>query len=193
MKLKNILILCAIALIISGTVGTCSSKKIGSTDTATTEITEAPAQTPAPVRTLTLTATGDCTFATDINASVELGFVTYAEEYGNDYFMENVRSIFSEDDLTLINFEGTLSDRGEREDKQFAFRGDPSYVGILTGSSIEAANLANNHSSDYGSVSLTDTKQYLDEAGILNCRGKDNVCVTDINNIKVGLVGINYL
>lgn len=193
MKLKNILILCAIALIIAGTVGTCSTRKSGSTDTAVTEITEAPAQTPAPVRTLTLTATGDCTFATDINASVELGFVTYAEEYGNDYFMKNVRDIFSEDDLTLINFEGTLSDRGEREDKQFAFRGDPSYVGILTGSSIEAANLANNHSSDYGSVSLTDTKQYLDKAGILNCRGKDNVCVTDINNIKVGLVGINYL
>lgn len=193
MKLKNILILCAIALMIAATAGTCKSNKKSNGNSTSSENIPAMKETQAPIRTLTLTATGDCTFATDINASIELGFVTYAEEYGNDYFMKNVRSIFNEDDLTLINFEGTLSDRGEREDKQFAFRGNPSYIEILTGSSIEAANLANNHSSDYGTISLTDTKQYLGDAGILNCRGKDNVCITDINNIKVGLVGINYL
>lgn len=149
---------------------------------------------PAPaVRTIRITAVGDCTFATDVNASRALGFVSYAEKYGTEYFLRNVREIFSEDDLTIVNFEGTLSDRGERENKQFAFRGDPSYVNILTSSSVEAANLANNHSADYGEVSLEDTKMHLDRAGIFNCRGKDNVTVTDVNGVKVGLVGINYL
>ena len=144
-------------------------------------------------RSVTITATGDCTFATDVNASRELGFVGYAERYGNDWFFKNVKDIFAEDDLTIVNFEGTLSDRGEREIKQFAFRGPPDYVNILSQSSVEVANLANNHSMDYGSVSLEDTKSYLDEAGIVHCRGVEDVSVVEINGIKIGLVGINYL
>lgn len=150
-------------------------------------------QTPIAERRLVLTATGDCTFATDANASRELGFVAYAEKYGTDWFFDKVRYIFEEDDLTLVNFEGTLSERGTREIKQFAFRGDPEYVDILTSSSVEAANLANNHSMDYGEISLEDTKEYLDNAGIVYCRGEEDVAVTEVNGIKVGLVGINYL
>lgn len=61
------------------------------------------------------------------------------------------------------------------------------------GSSVEAANLANNYSSDYGSVSLEDTKNILEENGIITCRGADNVAVADVNGIKVGLAGINFL
>lgn len=191
MRSRIILTFAAFALCLTASVLTLAP------DSPETEYPTEPAAavTAAPMseRTLTVTAAGDCTFGTDINADPELGFDAYADRYGTDYFFENVRSIFEEDDLTIINFEGTLSDRGTREDKQFAFRGDPSYVGILTGSSVEAANLANNHSSDYGSVSLADTQQYLSGAGILTCRGKDNVTVTEINGIKVGLVGINYL
>lgn len=195
MNAKNFLSLTAVFLVAVATIGTVVSNN--STDKPEADIlpviTSEPEPTPLPQRSFTITATGDCTFATDINASRELGFVTYAEKYGNDYFLQNVRSIFEEDDLTLVNFEGTLSDRGERAIKTFAFRGDPSYVNVLADSSVEAANLANNHSLDYGQISLDDTKMYLEEEGILHCRGAEDVCVTDINGIKVGLVGINYL
>ncbi len=149
-------------------------------------------QTPA-LRTLTLTAAGDCTFATDDNADPDTGFVTYASEFGTDYFFKNVRQLFSEDDITLINLECALSDKGEREDKTFAFRGDPDYVNILTSSSVEAANLANNHSLDYGEDALLDTRDILEANGIITCRGIDNVTVGQINGITVGFVGINYL
>ena len=186
MKVEKILVFTAVCLIAIGVAGT---KKVS---TPTVEVPTA-APTEEAVRTLTVTATGDCTFATDINASRELGFVSYAERYGNGWFFQNVKEIFAEDDLTIVNFEGTLSDRGERAMKQFAFRGDPDYVNALSGSSVEAANLANNHSMDYGEVSLLDTKMYLDEAGILHCRGEEDVAITEINGIKVGLVGINYL
>ena len=110
-------------------------------------------------RTIKITATGDCTFATDINASRDLGFVAYQERYGNDWFFKNVKSIFEDDDLTIVNFEGTLSDRGERAIKQFAFRGKPEYAKILSGSSVEAANLANNHSMDFSHEGLMATKK----------------------------------
>ncbi len=189
MKGEKILAFIAVCLIAVGVIGA----KTAQAPQKQAEQTEAPVVTEAPLRTLTVTATGDCTFATDVNASRELGFVSYAERYGTDWFFDKVRDIFEEDDLTIVNFEGTLSDRGEREIKQFAFRGDPEYVNALSGSSVEAANLANNHSMDYGEVSLTDTKKYLDEKGILHCRGEEDVAVTEINGIKVGLVGINYL
>ena len=108
------------------------------------------------------------------------------------YFFKNVSPIFSEDDLTIVNFEGTLSNQGTRQDKQFAFRGKPEYVQILTSSSVEAANLANNHSADYGDVSLSDTIKYLNEAGISNFIGT-NTAIRDVNGISVGLVGIDAL
>lgn len=190
MKGEKILAFIAVCLIAIGVIGANTAK---SPDSEPEQQITVPVVTEAPLRTLTITATGDCTFATDVNASRELGFVSYAERYGTDWFFDNVRDIFEEDDLTIVNFEGTLSDRGEREIKQFAFRGDPEYVNALSDSSVEAANLANNHSMDYGEVSLTDTKKYLDEKGILHCRGEEDVAITEINGIKVGLVGINYL
>ena len=189
MKIKIILFITALALFIAATVQSCKSNP----DATTPEVQHTEAPTAVPERKLTLTATGDCTFATDSNADKSVGFVGYADKYGYDYFFENMRPLFSEDDLTIVNFEGTLSENGEREDKQFAFRGDPEYVKVLTGSSVEAANLANNHSSDYGTISLRDTQRILEENDILTCRGKDNVTVAEINGIKVGLVGINYL
>lgn len=189
MKTKIILLITALALFFAGTVQSCKSHS----DATTPEVQQTEAPAVVPERTLTVTATGDCTFATDSNADKSVGFVGYADKYGYDYFFENMRNLFSEDDLTLVNFEGTLSENGEREPKQFAFRGDPEYVKVLTGSSVEAANLANNHSSDYGSISLRDTQRILEENDILTCRGKENVTVAEINGIKVGLVGINYL
>ncbi len=146
------------------------------------------------VQTVTITAAGDCTFATDVNADPDRGFNAYADSLGGDYsyFLQNVKPVFEEDDVTIVNFEGTISDRGERADKTFAFRGKPEYVKVLTTSSVEAANLANNHSADYGEESLSDTIKYLNEAGIINCIGT-NAPVQEINGIKVGFVGIDAL
>ena len=132
--------------------------------------------------------------ATDINADPNGSFKSVAESLNGDYsyFFKNVSPIFSEDDLTIVNFEGTLSNQGTRQDKQFAFRGKPEYVQILTSSSVEAANLANNHSADYGDVSLSDTIKYLNEAGVSNFIGT-NTAIRDVNGISVGLVGIDAL
>lgn len=184
---KKILLFIAILLFIiafSGTAG--NNNKI--------IVTPSPVPTQMPERSLTITATGDCTLATDITTPVYGSFESKISEVSHDYsyFLRNVAPIFSEDDLTIVNFEGTLSNNGERMDKQFAFRANPEYVGILTTSSVEAANLANNHSRDYGEISLTDTKATLTSAGILNFLGEDTV-ITDINGIKVGLLGINAL
>ncbi|MBQ2669195.1 MAG: CapA family protein [Clostridia bacterium] len=144
------------------------------------------------VQTVTMTAVGDCTLATDVNADPDLGFAAYAESGDYSYFLKNVAPVFAEDDVTIVNFEGTMSNRGERADKTFAFRGKPEYMKVLTTSGVEAANLANNHSEDYGPESLEDTIKYLNEAGIVNFIGT-NAPIKEINGVKVGFVGIDAL
>lgn len=139
---------------------------------------------------ITVSCAGDCTLGTD--AAFSGG--TFTDEVQNQngdygYFLKNVKKYFSNDDLTIVNFEGTLTDRGSRQDKTFAFRGSPEYTKILTEGSVEAVTLANNHSKDYGDVSMEDTKKYLDEAGIVWFENL-NTKVIDVKGVKVGLIGL---
>ena len=141
---------------------------------------------------LTLSVVGDCTLGTDETFDYNTSLNAYYENYGADYFLQNVKDIFSADDLTIANFEGTLTDSDEREDKTFAFKAPASYASILTGGSVEAVNTANNHSHDYGEQSFDDTLAALDDAGIVHF-GYDETAVMDVKGIKVGLVGIYEL
>ena len=141
---------------------------------------------------LTLSVVGDCTLGTDETFDYDTSLNAYYENYGADYFLQNVKDIFSADDMTIANFEGTLTDSDEREDKTFAFKAPASYASILTGGSVEAVNTANNHSHDYGEQSFDDTLAALDDAGIVHF-GYDETAVMDVKGIKVGLVGIYEL
>lgn len=144
-------------------------------------------------KSVTITCAGDCTLGTD----AVFGGVTLpveAQNQGNDYgyFLRKVKPYFENDDLTIVNLEGTLTERGSREDKTFAFRGKPEYTKILTEGSVESVTLANNHSRDYGDVSFEDTKKYLDDAGIVWFENL-NTRVVEENGIKIGLVGLYAL
>lgn len=151
-----------------------------------------PEPTSVPIQ-LTISAAGDCTLGTDENFDQSTSFnAKYNAVEDPSYFFREVKSVFEADDLTIVNFEGTLTTRGERKDKTYAFRGKPEYTSILTSGSIEAVNLANNHSFDYGNDSYEDTKMYLTEAGIISF-GYDRNAVIDVKGVKVGLIGIYEL
>lgn len=139
-----------------------------------------------------LSFTGDCILGTDEFFAWDTGLPAYYDLYGPEYFLKNVRSIFEEDDLTIVNMEGTLTEETTRVDKQFAFKGNPEYVKILTSSSVEAANVANNHSHDYGEKSFQDTVQTLEENGIKTF-GYDDVAILEVKGIRVGMFGIYEL
>ena len=160
-----------------------------SSDSQNTDSSNATVSSPV---SLTLSVVGDCTLGTDETFDYDTSLNAYYENYGADYFLQNVKDIFSADDLTIANFEGTLTDSDEREDKTFAFKAPASYASILTGGSVEAVNTANNHSHDYGEQSFDDTLAALDDAGIVHF-GYDETAVMDVNGIKVGLVGIYEL
>ena len=143
-------------------------------------------------RTVTVSAVGDCTLGTDESFNTSTSFNAYEAMNGTSYFFQNVRSILEADDATFANFEGTLTTETARESKEYAFKGDPSYTQILTDGSIDVVTLANNHSSDYGAKSLTDTEEALDAAGIDYCIG-DKIAVKEVNGIPTAFIGVYVL
>lgn len=147
-----------------------------------------PTPTPDPV-SITLSFAGDCTLGMDRSFAYAGTLNAMYDSQGADYFFQNVLDIFSADDLTVVNLEGVLSTGGERANKSWAFRGEPEYVDILTAGSVEAVNLANNHSHDYGEESFEDTKDALDSAQIEHF-GFEETLVTEVSGVKVGFLGM---
>jgi len=163
-------------------------------DTDTPETTEITGVIPDTVtKTVTITATGDCTLGVTQTQSYDGSFNAYYDSYGEDYFFEDVRDIFEQDDLTIVNLECVLSDATERVEKTFNLKGSPEYVGILTGSSVEACSMGNNHTYDYGEEGFQETKQVLSDAGITYAySGQEGMFVTE-DGVKVGIVSASLL
>ena len=156
------------------------------------EVEAPPEETPDGPVTLTITAAGDCTFGGMEGSKGRRRFLQYVKEYGYDYFFESVRAIFENDDLTLVNLEGPLTSRTWTNRKeQFLFRGEPDYVNILTGSSVELCNLANNHSQDYGMDGLKETAKVLSDAGVGFC-GYNQAYYATIKGVRVGALGYTW-
>ena len=156
------------------------------------EETTTPEPTAEPV-SITVSMVGDCTLGTDVNFDQSTSFdAFYQMKNDPGYFFQNVKDIFTADDPTVANMEGTLTTSNDRQQKTFAFKGNPSYTEILTQGGVEATNLANNHSHDYGDQSYEDTIQYLEADGITTF-GYDRTAVMDVKGIKVGLIGIYEL
>ena len=181
-----ILVIAGIVVLVKHLVGGADSKEAKQAEDLTIEQQEAEKEEP-PV-SITISAAGDCTLGTDENFDQSRSLNAYYDENGPAYFLQSVKPVFEADDLTIVNMEGTLTESTSRMDKTFAFKGPADYTKILTEGSVEAANLANNHSRDYGEQSYTDTIAALDAAGIVNF-GYDRTAVMDVNGVKVGLVG----
>ena len=160
-----------------------------SVEDPTEEITEEPTEEPTENRDgiFTLTFVGDCTFgSTAANWEYGGSFVqTVGDDY--DYPFANVRHIFENDDFTLANLEGPLTEVGTPLEKEFVFRGLPAYTNILTGSSVEAVTIANNHILDYGYEGRTATKEALTEAGVAFGAREESFLYTTESGLTVGV------
>ena len=112
---------------------------------------------------------------------------------GQDYFFGGVRDIFEADDMTLINLECVLSDATERVEKRWNLKGKPEYIGIMTGSSIEACSLGNNHTYDYGQAGLDDTRNVLENAGIVYGFNDHTGIYETADGTRIGIVSVSLL
>mgnify|MGYP000900642840 FL=1 len=141
--------------------------------------------------TIIISAAGDVTLGRDEDYGYQRSFDHEFEVQNKDYgyFFRNVKHIFEEDDITIVNLETTLTTATKKADKKFRFKADPSYVEILKQGNIEAVSLANNHSRDYLDQGYKDTIATLEEAGI-GYFGYKNRYIKDVRGIKVGVFGL---
>lgn len=142
---------------------------------------------------ITITATGDFTIGGDSRKRADI-FADELKRQGGDihFTMRNMRDTLLADDLTIVNFEGTLTDSTfvpqSKKNNQFLFSAPPSYVAMLSENGIEAVALENNHIMDHGEDAYEDTKNALREAGIVysnsteigvyHCKGVDIAMLT---------------
>lgn len=182
----GILLLLILVLAVRGIAGGAAEKQ---KEEKQEQVQEAQEKEPEKV-SLTISAAGDCTLGTDEYFYYPTSLpAKYEEEQDPGYFFQKVEPIFSQDDLTIVNMEGTLTQETARKENEiYAFKGDEEYAQILTEGSVEAANLANNHSYDYGEKSYTDTIQALEDVGI-STFGYDRTAIVDVKGVKVGLLG----
>ena len=111
--------------------------------------------------TITVSFAGDCTLGTFTGQGMGNRFDEVYKEQTPDYFLKNVQAAFANDDLTIVNLEGPLTDRKTVVQKKFPIRGEREYVNILTSGSVEMCALANNHMLDCGDKGLKETKETL--------------------------------
>jgi len=155
--------------------------------------TAAQANTAAGKVSITISAAGDCTFGSDRSSPSSVNFYSvHRRVKSNSYFFRKVSSIFKRDDLSIVNLEGTLTRRGQRAPKKYAFRGDPSYAKILKKGHIEAVSFANNHCRDFGSVSYQDTCSVLKKNKI-HYASYGRTSIYRKKGKRIGMVAVNGL
>lgn len=145
---------------------------------------------------IVISAVGDCTLGTNQKQSYnERSFHYYYDNYGDEYFLKNVKHIFEADDFTIINLEGTLTNSDNmRPTKEWNHKGRPEYVNILTKASVEAVTLGNNHIMDYQQEGVADTIANVENAEIAYALSGDwgnHYGLYETKGIKIGFVSVN--
>ena len=140
-------------------------------------------------KTFTITVTGDTTLGStdDLRKRDDCFENVYAEK-GAGWFFSGTRDLFESDDMTLVNFEGTITEAEGKKEKKFNFKAPAEYVDILTLGSVGAANIANNHIVDYGDQGEADTIAALEGADIV-ASGNGRLGIFEKNGVKVGMTG----
>ncbi len=144
---------------------------------------------------ITLTATGDFTVGGDSRKRTSL-WATELEKHNGDFHfaLRNMKSILEADDLTIVNFEGTLTEStyipSSKRENEFLFSASPDHVEMLSENSIEAVALENNHVQDHGDDVYKETQSHLSNAGIV-WSGDGQVGVIEIKGIEIAM--LSYL
>lgn len=139
---------------------------------------------------ITITATGDVTIGGDTRKKTQSIFDKELDAHDGDltFPFANVRDIFEADDLTLINFEGTLTNTKSATNNTYSFAAPPEYVQVLSSSSVEAVSLENNHVLDHGQQGYADTCAALEEAGILYSGHLGSSIFTTDTGVRIGML-----
>lgn len=135
---------------------------------------------------LVMTFGGDCTFGRGIDFPYEGSFDQMYDTLRDPaYFFSGIAE-FHSDDITMVNFEGTLTTATRPAQKTFVFKGPAEYAEILPVSSIDVVTVANNHSMDYLQQGFNDTIANLSPYVAIS--GYDRMPILNVKGIHVAFI-----
>ena len=149
----------------------------------------APSPSPSPSPSLApivVHAVGDVSFARDIAR-----YVHTRRDADYAHPLSRVRAHLADADVTLANLETTVgATRRQPLSVGPNFHSYPPAVFALRDAGVDVVSLANNHSNDYGSLALDETRRWLHRAGVdaVGTRERPFVIV-DVRGCRVGLLG----
>jgi len=121
--------------------------------------------------------------------------VNVINEYGHDYFFENVKNILRSSDVTICNLETPLTKTPAPVSalKPYLHWSDPDKTAkYLIKYNIKNVTLGNNHVLDQGVTGFTETINSLQNAGI-NCFGAGNNSVEAIQPLINDVKGVKLI
>jgi poly-gamma-glutamate synthesis protein (capsule biosynthesis protein) len=136
---------------------------VGAVPSASASIPSAPPASPAPTSPspTTAPATEELVIHGAGDVNLDPSFIPNFKTHGYAYAWSGLNGLFQRDDLTVVNLECAVSNLGSPVSKEFNFRGDPAALPAMHAAGVEVANMANNHSYDFGPDALLDTRKNL--------------------------------
>ncbi len=125
-------------------------------------------------------------------------FADYINNFGVDYSWTDVSDILQKADITAINLETSVSERGKSLKREgYGFRSQPETLQGLVNAGVDLVNLANNHTYDYGETAFLDTLDHLEKSNIVysgagkNLEEAIDVKILKRNNLNVGFISFS--
>lgn len=129
-----------------------------------------------------LVATGDVSLARTVNTQIQKRDPTWPFAKTAEFLQSG--------DITLINLESPLVSNCPLTDTGMKFCGDINNIEGLVFAGIDVANLANNHTQNYGKSGFDETVALLSKNGILPT-GQGQIAYKEVNGTKFAFVGYN--
>lgn len=77
-----------------------------------------------------------------------------------------ITPVLADADLTVVNLESAVTERGQPAPKAFTFRTGPAALEVLQGAGVDVASLANNHGLDFGPEGVPDALEASRTTGL---------------------------
>lgn len=133
----------------------------------------------------TIFATGDVIPARSVNAKM-------VRLKNFNYPFEKTVNLLRNADLLLINLESPLIPNCQITEEGMEFCGDPRDVGGLVYAGVRVANIANNHSGNFGAVGINGTIHLLKENNI-EATGNGQPAIVTVKGKRFGFLGYNSI
>ncbi len=139
---------------------------------------------------ITLSFVGDCMLASEDGRGA-IYFNGFAETADQSYFFSKVLEYFENDDFTIANCENVFTDKqlaktGKNHTPAYWYKSKTANAGIFKVGCVDVLSVANNHTYDYGEQGALDTKEALENAGLL-WGDDERPLVLEKYGIKIGL------